>query len=200
MQHFFRRFFENDALDSDGNASTTMARALAIAAAPGLMFAFFLQNSYPQRTAWGRVEDQYFFVLFSFVVMAGVALFEWERLFPERLDFLVLTPLPLHPGQLLRAKAAALGCLLAFFLLAANLLGGLLLPAVSKGVFWRFVWAQSVAVTLAGLFGAVAVMGFGALLLCVLPEVVFRRFSPLFQMLATMVLALLVLQYALFGD
>lgn len=199
-RHFFRRFFENDVLESDGETTTTMARALAIAAAPGLMFAFFLQNSYPQRSAWGRIEDQYFFVLFSFVVMAGVALFELERLFSERLDFLVLTPLPLQPGQLLRAKAAALACLLGFFLLAANLLGGLLLPAVSKGVFWRLVWAQTVAVGLAGLFGAVAVMAVGGLLLCILPAGLFRKVTPLVQMLATAALALLVLQYARFGD
>src|SRR5438094_741221 len=120
-RHFLQRFFENDVLESDGETSTTMSRALAIVAAPGLILPFFLQNSYPQRSAWGRIEDQYFFVLFSFVAMAGVSLFEWEALFPERLDFLVLTPLPLRPGQLLRAKAAALGSFLSLSLLAANL-------------------------------------------------------------------------------
>ncbi|MBE7182066.1 MAG: hypothetical protein INR71_12830, partial [Terriglobus roseus] len=89
-KHFMRRFFENDVLESDGETSTTIARALAIVGAPGLIFAFFLQNSYPARTVWGRIEDQYFFVLLSFVATGGVAIFEWEMLFPERLDFLVL--------------------------------------------------------------------------------------------------------------
>ena len=199
-RHFFRRFFQNDVLDPDGETTTTVARALGAAAAPGLMFAFFLQNAYPQRSPWGRIQDHYFFVLFSFVTMVGVAVFEWDMLFPEHLDFLVLTPLPLRPGQLLRAKAAALGALLGFFLLASNVLGILVLPAVSKGVYWRLLWAQTVAVGMAGVFGAMSVLAIGGLLLCVLPAAGFRRVSPVLQMLTTTLLVLLVIHYARFGD
>ena len=199
-RHFLRRFFENDLLESDGDTSTTVARGLAIVAAPGLILAFFLQNSYPERPVWGRIEDQYFFVLFSFVTMAGLTLFEWEMLFPERLDFLVLTPLPLRPKQLLFGKAAALSGLLGLFLIAANLFGVIMLPAVSKEAFWRMVWAQSVATSLAGVFAAAAMIATGGLLLCVLPPATFRRVSCALQMGATAALVLLVLSYARFGD
>ncbi len=199
-QHFFRRLFDNDVLDSDGETVTTVVRALSAAAIPGLMFAFYLQNSYPQRSTWGRLEDQYFFVLFSFVTMAGVAIFEWEMLFPERLDFLVLAPLPLRPQQLLLGKALALGGFMGLFLIASNLFGIFMLPLVSKGVFWRMVWAQGVAAGLAGVFAVSGVVGLGAVLLWILPPALFRRVLWLFQVFGTATLALLILVYARFGD
>ena len=131
VQHFFRRFFDNDTIQSDGDTLTTVVRAISVVAVPGLMIAFFLQNQYPQRPLWGAIEDQYFFVLFSFVVMGAVSIFEWEMLFPDRLDFLVLIPLSLKPLQLLGAKAAALFGFLALFLVGCNLFGAILLPAIS---------------------------------------------------------------------
>ena len=199
-RHFFRRFFDNDVLDSDGETITTVVRALSIIAAPGLLLAFFLQNSYPARPVWGRIEDQYFFVLYSFVAMAGVAIFEWEMLFPDRLDFLVLAPLPLQSWQLLLAKALALGGFLALFLIAANVFGALMLPVVSKGMFWRMVWAQSVAVSLAGLFAVSSVLAAGGLLVCVLPPGSLRRLMWILQVLATAALGLLMVAYARLGD
>ncbi len=199
-RHFFRRFFDNDVLDSDGEAITTVVRAVSIIAAPGLIVPFFLQNSYPARSVWGRIEDQYFFVLYSFVAMAGVAIFQWDTLFPDRLDFLVLAPLPLRSRQLLLAKAAALGGFLALFLVAANLFGVMMLPAVSKGVFWRMVGAQSVAVSLAGLFAVSVVLAVGGILVCVLPSTLFRRVLCAFQALSTAALGLLIVAYARFGD
>src|SRR5579875_3911422 len=119
-RHFFARFFENDVVQSGDDMQTTVARALAVMAAPGLMFAFWLQNEYPRRATWGRIEDEYFFVMFSFVAMAGVAIFEWEMLFPDRLDFIVLGPLSLQAWELATAKALALAIFLGFFLAGAN--------------------------------------------------------------------------------
>ncbi len=199
-QHFFRRLFDNDVLDSDGETITTVVRALAIAAMPGATLAFFLQNTYPARSTWGRIGDQYFFVLFSFVAMGGVAIFEWEMLFPDRLDFLVLVPLPLRPRQLFLAKALALSGFMGLFLIASNLFGAFMLPAASKGIFWRMVWAQSVATCLAGIFAASGVIVLGAILLCVLPLGLFRRTLWLFQVLGTTILGLLVIAYARFGS
>jgi len=198
--HFFRRFFENDVVQGGDDMVTTVARALAVVAAPGLMFAFWMQNQYPRRSLWGRIEDEYFFVMFSFVVMAGVAVFEWEMLFPDRLDFIVLTPLSLRRWEMPASKAAALAMFLSFFLGAANLFGVVMLPAVSKGHFWRQLGAQAAAVLSAGIFGALAVMLLGGLLLCVLPTRIFRSVSLVFRLLAVTALALLVIHYARFGD
>jgi hypothetical protein len=200
IEHFFRRFFDNDTIQVDGDTQTTVVRAVAAVAVPGLMVAFFLQNQYPRRTLWGAIEDQYFFVLFSFVVMGVVAIFEWEMLFPDRLDFLVLSPLSLKPMQMLGAKAAALIGFFALFLIGCNCFGMLILPAVSKGDFFRQVFAHGVAVMLAGMFSALLFLAVSGVLLCVLSAAQFRMVSPMIQMLSVMALLLLLLHYAKTGD
>jgi hypothetical protein len=200
VDHFFRRFFDNDTVQVDGDTQTTVVRAISIVAVPGLMIAFFLQNQYPSRSLWGSIEDQYFFVLFSFAVMGAVSIFEWEMLFPDRLDFLILSPLSLKPMQMLAAKAAALIGFLALFLVGCNLFGTFMLPAVSKGDFFRQIYAHGAAVLLAGAFAALFFLALGGVLLCVLDAARFRVVSPVMQMLSVMVLALLMLHYALYGD
>jgi hypothetical protein len=198
--YFFQRFFENDVVQSGGDTVTTVVRALAMVAVPGLMVAFFLQNQYWRSSAWGKIEDQYFFVVFSFVAMAGVSIFEWEMLFPDRLDFLVLSPLSLRQGQMLAAKAAALGGFLGLFLLAANVFGMALLPMLGGRPLWRAVCAHGAAVLLAGGFAALAVLALGGTLLCVMPPRLFRTLTPVLQMLGVTALALLLVQYARVGD
>lgn len=198
--HFFRRFFDNDTIQVDGETLTTVVRALSVVATPGMMIAFFMQNQYPRRPMWGRIEDQYFFVLFSFAVMGGVAIFEWEMLFPDRLDFLILSPLSLKPRQMLAAKAAALVGFLALFLVGCNLFGTLMFSAVSKGEFFRQVVAHGVAVLMAGAFAALFFLALGGVLLLVLGAAGFRVASPVVQMLSVMALVLLMLHYLLHGD
>ncbi|HEY4358982.1 MAG TPA: hypothetical protein VGN16_24765 [Acidobacteriaceae bacterium] len=200
-RHFFRRFFENDVIQSGADTITTVVRAISIVAAPGLMFGFFLQTQYPQRPLWGRIEDEYFYVLFSFVAMASVAVFEWEMLFPDRLDFLVLGPLSLKPLQMLAAKATALGLFLGLFLVASNTFGMIVVPLLNgRPHFARLIGVHAAAVMMAGVFGAMLIAGLGGLLLCVLPARLFRTVSPLMQMLTVAALALMVIHYARFGD
>jgi hypothetical protein len=204
VDHFFRRFFDNDTLQVDGDTQTTVVRALAIVAAPGMMIAFFLQILYPakpfQRPPWLVIEDHYFFVLFSFVVMGAVSIFEWEMLFPDRIDFLVLSPLSLKPVQMLAAKAAALVTFLMLFLVACNFCGILILPAISRLAFFRQVYAHGVAVLLAGAFAALFFLALGGVLLCLLGAPRFRMASPVLQMLSVMVLVLLLLHCVKYVD
>jgi len=198
--HFFRRFFDNDTVHVQGETLTTVVRALSAVAVPGLMCAFFLQNQYPRRSMWGAIQDQYLFVLFSFVAMGAVAVVEWEMLFPDRLDFLVLTPLPLKSRQLLASKALALAGFLALFLFSANMFGAFVLPAASKGDFYRQVYAHVVATTLAGMFAALALLALGGVMLCVLDPRRFRVASPALQMGIVVVLGLLLIHYGRFSD
>jgi hypothetical protein len=210
--HFFRRFFDSDTVQVEGETLTTVIRAIATVATPGLICAFFLQNQYPGRSVWGAIQDQYFFVLFSFVVMGAVAIFEWEMLFPDRSDFLILTPLPLKPLQMLATKAAALIAFLAIFLVSCNLFGALILPAITRhtvvvrghvmfvGSFWRQLYAHECAVGLAGLFAALFFLALGGLMLCVLGAARFRMLSPLVQMFSMTAIVLLMLQYFMYSD
>lgn len=212
VEHFFRRFFDNDTLQIEGDTQTSVVRALAIVAVPGLMFAFWLQNAYPRRTMWGAIEDQYFFVLFSFVVMGMVAVFEWEMLFPDRLDFLILSPMSVRPAQMLGAKATALGAFVGLFLAGCNVCGMLILPMVTRHVevvngqprivsnFWLQLGAHAAAVSMAGLFAALLFVAIGGVLLCVLSARQFRVVSPLVQTVSVMGLVLLLIGYLQYGD
>jgi hypothetical protein len=198
--HFFRRFFDSDTVQVEGETLTTVIRAIAMVAAPGLVCAFFLQTQYPGRSLWGSIQDQYFFVLFSFVVMGAVAIFEWEMLFPDRSDFLILTPMPLKPLQMFAAKTRALIGFLTLFLVSCNLFGTLILPAVSKGAFFRQLCAHACAVTLAGLFAALFFLALGGVLLCLLGADRFRVISPVVQMFSMAAMLLLMLQYLKYGE
>lgn len=200
IDHFFRRFFDNDTIQVDGDTLTTVVRAVSVVAIPGLIVAFFLQNQYPRRSLWGAIEDQYFFVLFSFVVMGAVSIFEWEMLFPDRQDFLILSPLSLKPKQMLAAKGAALIGFMTLFLFGCNFFGTLLLPMVSKDNLFRHIFAHGIAVAMAGIFAALFFLALGGVLLCLLGGARFRMVSPIMQMFSVTALALLLLQYAQYGD
>jgi hypothetical protein len=200
IEHFFRRFFDSDTVKVEGETLTTVIRAVSTVAVPGLMVSFFLLNQYPRRSLWGSIEDQYFFVLFSFVVMGAAAVFEWEMLFPDRLDFLVLSPLPVKPLQLLAAKAAALIIFLSIFLAGSNVFGTLVLPLISQGRLFRQFFAHSVAVALAGLFASLFFLALAGLLLCVLGAARFRTLSPLIQMVSVTALLLLMMHYVKVGN
>ncbi len=203
IQHFFRRFFDNDTIQVEGDTLITVIRAACTVAVPGLMFAFFLQLAYPPkppRPLWGRVEDEYFFVMFSFVVMSLVSIFEWEMLFPDRLDFLILTPLPLRALQLLFAKAGALIAFFGIFLFSSNVCGTAILPLLSRGFPFRQMWAHAIATLFSGAFAALFFLAVGGVLLCVLGAARFRVLSPAVQTLAVAALLLLLLQYARYVD
>ena len=204
VDHFFRRFFDNDTLQVDGDTQTTVVRALSIVAAPELLITFFLQLLYSPkpfpRPPWNVIEDHYFFALFSFVVMGAVSIFEWEMLFPDRLDFLVLTTLSLKPFQMLAAKAMALIAFLGLFLFACNFFGIWMLPAVSRGDFFRQMYAHAAAVLLAGVFAALFFLALGGVLLCVLGAARFRMISPVMQMLSVTGLVLLMLHCVKYVD
>jgi len=212
VNHFFRRFFDNDTVQPDGDTQTTVVRALSFAAVPGLMVAFWLINAYPYlppRPLWATIADHYFFVMFSFVAMGAVAIFEWEMLFPDRLDFLVLSPLPIRPMQMLGAKAAALVGFLGLFLVGSNVFGTVLLPMVAKGTtllprvtmgqILRQMVAHGIAVGMAGLFAALLFLALGGVLLCVLGAARFRVVSPMVQMFSVTALVLLLLFFPWFG-
>jgi len=197
--HFFRRFFDNDTVSVEGETQTTVVRALATIAVPTLMVVFFLMQAYPPHAPWVAAVVHYFFVLYSFVAMGCVATLEWEMLFPDRMDFLILLPLPLKARDLFAAKAGALLSFLGMFLVAANVLGTLLLPMVAGaarllpadafGEYLKMFVAHGVAVFAAGVASALMVLAIDGIAICVLPERWFRVLSPVVQ--AVLICALL---------
>jgi hypothetical protein len=198
--HFFRRFFDNDTLPIPGDPETSVYRALSFCAAPAFMFAFWLLPQYPNRAIRDVISDRYFFVLFSFVIMGTLATCEWEMLFPDRADFLILLPMPLKSRELFYAKGRALLSLLGLFLFATNIFSLILFPAISTRAYSSPMLALGghfSAVMLAGLFSALTMLAVEGLLILLLPPSCFRPVSTIVQSLSITVLGVLFLLYPL---
>src|SRR5260370_42513398 len=82
---------------------------------------------------WVLLSDYYFFIMFSMVVMGFVMVFEWDALFPDRKDYLILTPLPLGCGSIFAGKTLALVLFLGLFAVDANFFCTLLAPLSTCG-------------------------------------------------------------------
>ena len=55
---------------------------------------------------WVQVNHHFFFVLYSFVAMGLMTVFEWDLFFPDLLDVFVLGTLPIAQRRLFLARAS----------------------------------------------------------------------------------------------
>jgi len=193
VRHFFGRFFDNEIVSQHGDMRTNVVQAIGLVATPGIFVPFYML---PQRARfhhpfdhnWVLLSDYYFFVMFSMVVMGFVMVLEWDALFPDRKDYLILTPLPLGGGTIFAGKTLALVLFLSLFAVDANLFCTLLAPLVTGGegtpasVLWRLIAVHAAAVVGAGAFVALSLAGVQGVLINVLSGRGFRRVSPWVQM------------------
>lgn len=181
----FRHFFTG----LDANVTQT----LGLLAAPG---AFFILLSMPLRfVGWDLVFGRFLFLSLSMILMAIVVVIQWDALFPDKTDFLVLTPLPVRLPVLVLAKGAALIALLAIFLADANFFATLLWPAVDGSRGTLSIWsAHVVSNAAAGMFAALAVLALEGLVNTIFSGRTLRRISVLAQ---TLLMALLVMMFFL---
>jgi hypothetical protein len=189
VRHFLDRFFNNEMASADGDAKTRLVQAACAIGIPGLIVAMYLYPVYhlPRghvgkywgpRPYWSQVGDHYFFVVYSMVVMGLVAIFEWDLLFPDLLDVVVLSPLPTRMRKMLAARVAAISILLGAALFDSNFLAPLVLPAaVDPPHLFRFWAAHLVAVAASGIFGAAFFMALEGALLALLSDRLFRKIS-----------------------
>lgn len=193
VTHFFGRFFDNEIVSQQGDMRTNAVQALGLIASPGIIVSFFMlpqgvRCDRPFAYGWELIGDYYFFVVYSMIVMGFLMVLEWDALFPDRKDYLVLTPLPIGGSAIFAAKIAALALFMAVFVVGANLFGAVLTPAVSApprtpgSTFFPLLGAHVLAVAAGGLFMALAIAGLQGILINVLPGRVFRRVSPWAQM------------------
>lgn len=200
--HFLRGFVASDTPAADADSATTMVRALATVATPALMAAFWLATLAPKTMlAWPAAGTHYLFVLYSFVALGAVATVQWESLFPEPKDFLILLPLPLPMRTLLTAKLRAVGLFLLAFLVAANVFGTVLMPALAEGQMLRALWAHAVATACAGAAAALLILAVESAVILVVPSSSFRRTAPLLKaLLIASLLTLLFLYGTVAGE
>jgi hypothetical protein len=193
-RHFFRLFFQADSSAGESSENTSVVRALAAVAAPMLMAAFWIVTLSRGMTAWSMAGMHYLFVLYSFCAMGCITTAQWERLFPERIDFLVLLPLPLRARDLFFAKLRAVGLFLGLFLLSANVAGTLLLPVLAGRRILPVMFAHAAAVCSAGIAASLAVLALEAAVIVLVPERYFQRIAPIVQTILIAIFLLLFLR------
>ncbi|WP_158750205.1 hypothetical protein [Acidobacterium sp. S8] len=208
VRHFFDRFFDNPLTSLEGENATRIAQILCIIAVPALLFALTLIPSYfifPPNTAprgyWPRVSDHYFYVMYASMALGAGTVFEWDMLFPDFLDILVLTPLPVPARRFFTAKIAALGKFLGLFLIASGCLGTIFLPLIAdEPSLIRHLAAHIIAITAGGLFTACFFISLQGILLSLLGEKLFRWISPLLQAVSLASLLIIVFLFPLISQ
>jgi len=214
VRHFLERFFNHETASPDGDAKTRMVLIAFATALPAFIVALYLwpvyhpfigNSSHPlvlkPLPYWLQVNHHFFFVVYSFVVMGIVTVFEWDLFFPDLLDIFVLTTLPVRDRKLFLARAAAIGLLLVGFLFDANLFASLALPlSVDPRSLSHFFAAHLLAVGASGLFSAAFVLALQGVLLSILGERLFRRLSLFLQGLSITLLLMLLLLFPMLSD
>jgi hypothetical protein len=210
VRHFLERFFNHETASPDGDAKSRLILIAVATGIPGFMVALYLFPVYhpfigwpPGRALnadpppyWMQVNHHFFFVLYSFVALGIVTVFEWDLFFPDLLDVFVLTTLPIQNRKLFEARVAAISIFLVGFLLDANFLAPLVMPAAfDPPNLTRLLSGHLLAVLSAGLFSAAFILALQGALLSLLGEALFRRISLLLQGLSITVLVMVLLLF-----
>ncbi len=210
VRHFLERFFNHETASPDGDAKSRLILIAVATGIPGFMVALYLWPVYhpfigwpPGRALaatrppyWLQVNHHFFFVLYSFVALGIITVFEWDLFFPDLLDIFVLTTLPISYGRLFQARVAAITILILGFLLDANMLAPFVLPAsFDPPNLPPLLIGHILAVLGSGLFSAAFILALQGVFLSVLGEQLFRRISLAVQGLLISILLMLLLLF-----
>jgi hypothetical protein len=192
IAHFLRSFFNSELVPRQAEARITLIQILALVATPGFVIMCVLLRKYarmaplPASVAHlASLNEKCLFLYYSMVVIAFVAVLEWESLFPDRRDYLILSPLPVRIRTLFVSKAASLCIFLALFSLCVNAFPAVLYPLfASRSLLQtiRFILSHTISVFAANSFVFFACISVQGILLNLLGPRLFLKASRLVQL------------------
>jgi hypothetical protein len=204
IRHFFSRFFDKESISPDGDAHANVVQIVAMLAVPGAILSLFtipdhmlIRSEYMRM--WLRAGDRFVFVSYSMVVMGFVMTFKWDSLFPDRGDYLILTPLPITLREFFVSKVLALCTFLMFFAVAINFFSCIIVPYVyllrdnRLNVIIPGFFAHAVAVVSGAIFMSLFFAALQGVLINLVTPQMFRRLSTWIQMIAMAVLVTVLL-------
>ena len=215
VRHFLERFFNHETASPDGDAKTRLVLIAFTTGLTGFVVALYLwpiyhpvivfRQDHPIVQApvpyWLQVKQHLFFVLYSFVALGIVTVFEWDMFFPDLLDLFVLTTLPIRSSRLFLARVTAIAILIGGFLVDANILAIPVLPAaIDPPNLTRLLLGHVAAVIGSGLYAAAFILALQGVLLSVLGERMFRKLSLVMQGLLITVLLMLLFLFPVLSD
>ena len=184
LVHFFRGLFESDLFSIRDQLTTIFASVAAIFASFGLILPVLFNHKYRALNALSTptlyheavLSDKLMFICLSMDLTAVATLLNWQSLFPNLRDFLILIPLPLERLQIFRAKLFSLLLFVTLLIVSVNVLPTFSLTAIMSGRWQQpnnsilQITSLFAAFCLAGYFAFFTLLALQALLLNVLPS------------------------------
>ncbi len=206
LKVFQDRLLENDTVSPGGGFQTNIYQVVGLLTAIGMLVSYYLMPAFlalslrpptPQ-TDWALRSLRLCFPAYSFGVAGFAALFHWDMLFPDRRDFVILTPFPIRLRELIAAKFSALVIFLLFLAVAVNLAPDFMMLLVMfipnlRGAGVRLAMAQIAATGGASAFAFLLVATGQGILISVTSPKIFRRISPWVQMFGMSAMVMTVL-------
>jgi hypothetical protein len=211
LRLFQDRFFESDEATSGGGFQTNINQVLGFLTASGFVVSYFMMpalshiinRSTGADLGWALRGFQLFSPSYTFAVIGFAAFFEWDMLFPNRRDFLILASFPVRLRDLFAAQFTALAKFLCLLIFAVNVFPTLFTALFSLSARYRGTAPRLVAAEIASTVGVSAFAFFGVAALqgvvinLVSPRL-FRRISPYIQMCGMSLMILSILTYPLY--
>jgi hypothetical protein len=201
-RHFLRRFLENDLVSPHADRRDSLATFAAGVITGGLFITVLLALKYqfmlqpPGHTAIFALDDRFLFIASSMLLMALLAVSQWDALALDARDASILGPLPLDHRAIVTAKLAAVGALALGAAVGINIAPSLLHPwmlagrlPVGLGGLLALMLAHLGITVAAGVFGFVVVLGIREVTYAGLGGRWFLRASPFVQALLVVILA-----------
>lgn len=197
LNMFQRRFFEDDTVSPGSGFDINIHQVLGILVTVGFFVAYlsmpaFVELSFAKFPSaagiWALRGLRLFGPALSFAVIGFTTVFQWDMLFPDRRDFLILTLFPVPLREIFLAKLAALarfvfmlvGALNFFPFLAAFLFS--FTQESTLGFRMRILAAEIIATVCAAVCAFLLIAAFQGILINLTNPRIFRRISPWIQM------------------
>jgi hypothetical protein len=186
---FLLRVVDLELLSSDGDPTRLLGQLAALFAAISFLYCT------PLILASGKIDEaslwtiEHSLIATTMLVVGLLSVLNWDSIFPDKRDVLVLAPLPVAPRTIFMAKLSALAFALSISVLALNVFTGLLWPLYFPSGSGVLPILRSFAAYWTTIFAAAAFMFFAVLTAQglasrLLPRQLFLRLSAQIQMAA----------------
>jgi hypothetical protein len=211
LKLFQDRFFESDDVAPGGGFQTNITQVLGFLLTSGFIVSYMMipamshimnrQNG--AQLGWTLRGFQLFSPSYTFAVIGFATFFEWDMLFPNRRDFLILASFPIRLRDLFAAQLTALVKFLGLLIFAVNIFPTLFVALMSlsaryRGTGLRMVMAEIAATMGVSAFAFFGVAAFQGVLINLTSPRLFRRLSPYVQMCGMSLMILSILTYPIY--
>src|SRR6202522_3067838 len=184
---FLLRVVDLELISADGDPTRLLGQFASLFAAISFLFCtpLILASGKLDESALGTFEHA--LITITMLVVGLLSALNWDSIFPDKRDVLVLAPLPVNPRTIFAAKLSAMAYALSLSIIALNVFTGLIWPLYFCSTVSLFGILRSFVAYWGSIFAAAVFMFFSVLTLQgvtsqLLPRQFFLRVSAWLQM------------------